>query len=44
MTTPRQPTGWFPDRSGAPGRAVGALQPRDDPFYEYTGPLADILP
>ncbi|MGO9182600.1 MAG: lipase family protein [Mycobacterium sp.] len=44
MTAPRQPTGWYPDRSGAPGRGVGALQPKDDPFYEYTGPLADILP
>jgi len=44
MTAPQQPTGWYPDRSGAPGRAVGALQPKDDPFYEYTGPLADIPP
>jgi len=46
MTAPRQPRGWYPDRSGAPGRAVGALQPKDDSFYEYTGKklLANILP
>ena len=46
MTAPRQPTGWYPDPSGAPGRAVAALQPKDDPFYSYTGPppLADIVP
>ena len=45
MTAPLQP-GWHPDRSGAPGMAVAALQPKDDPFYSYTGstPLASIAP
>jgi hypothetical protein len=37
MTAPLQP-GWYPDRSRAPGMAVAALQPKDDPFYSYTGP------
>ncbi|HME79852.1 MAG TPA: alpha/beta fold hydrolase [Mycobacterium sp.] len=46
MTTPLQPTDWYPDRSGAPGKAVPALQPQDDPFYSYTGPppLESIAP
>jgi Secretory lipase len=41
MTAPLQP-----GRSGAPGMAVAALQPKDDPFYSYTGstPLANIAP
>ncbi len=45
MTAPLQP-GWHPDRSGAPGMAVAAPQPKDDPFYSYTGstPLASIAP
>ena len=45
MTAPLQP-GWFPGRSGAPGMAVAALQPKDDPFYSYTGPppLESIAP
>lgn len=34
MTGPLQP-GWYP-----PGMAVAALQPKDDPFYSYTGPGA----
>ena len=42
MPAPRQPKVWYPDRSGAPGRAVAALQPKDDPFYKYTDPLPDI--
>jgi Secretory lipase len=33
------PTGWYPDRSGASGRAVTAPQPKSDPFYKYTDPL-----
>ena len=46
MTAPLQATGWYPDPSGAPGRPVAALQPKDDPFYSYTGssPLASIAP
>ena len=46
MTAPLQPTGWYPDPSGAPGMAVAALQPKYDPFYSYAGstPLASILP
>jgi hypothetical protein len=45
MTAPMQP-GWYPDRTGAPGIAVAALQPKDDPFYSYTGisPLDSIAP
>jgi hypothetical protein len=45
MNAPVQP-GWYPDRSGAPGIAVAALQPKDDPFYSYTGPqsLESIAP
>ena len=45
MTTPLQLTGWYPDPSGAPARVV-ALQPKDDPFYSYTGstPLESIAP
>src|SRR5271157_3315438 len=41
MTAPLEP-----GRSGAPGMAVAALQPKDDPFYSYTGstPLANIAP
>jgi hypothetical protein len=41
MTAPLRP-----GRSGAPGMAVAALQPKDDPFYSYTGstPLASIAP
>jgi hypothetical protein len=44
MTARRQPTGWYPDPSGAPVRAEAAPQPKDDPFYSYTGdkPLPDI--
>jgi hypothetical protein len=46
MTAPRQSKGRYPDPSGAPGRAVAALEPKDDPFYSYTGPppLPDHLP
>jgi hypothetical protein len=45
MTAPLQP-GWYPDRGGAPGMAVAAPQPNDDPFYSYTGasPLESIAP
>jgi hypothetical protein len=44
MTAPRQPAGWYPGGGGVPG--VAAPQPRDDPFYSYTGPppLEDIAP
>ncbi len=46
MTAPLQPRGWYPDLSAAPGKPLPALQPKDDPFYSYTGntPLADIPP
>ena len=46
MTEPLPPPGWYPDPSGASGRAVPALQPKDDPFYSYTGikPLASVTP
>ena len=45
MTASLQP-GWYPDRSGALGMAVAALQPKDDPFYSYSGPtpLESIAP
>ena len=43
MVAPVQP-GWYPDRSGASGIAVVTLQPQDDPFYSYTGPLDGIAP
>ncbi len=45
MTAPLQPTGWYPDPSGAPAPVV-AVQPKDDPFYSYAGstPLASIAP
>jgi Secretory lipase len=43
MTAPLQP-GWYPRRSGAPGIAVATPQPKDDPFYSYTGPLDSIAP
>jgi hypothetical protein len=45
VTTPPQPA-WYPDRSAALGTAVAALQPKDDPFYSYTGPppLESITP
>jgi hypothetical protein len=45
MTASLQP-GWYPDRSGAPGMAVAALQPKDDPCYSYSGPtpLESIAP
>jgi hypothetical protein len=36
--------GWYPDRRGAPGIAVVTLQPQDDPFYSYTGPLDSVAP
>jgi hypothetical protein len=36
--------GWYPDRRGAPGIAVVTLQPQDDPFYSYTGPLDNVAP
>jgi hypothetical protein len=36
MTAPVQP-GWYPDRSDAHGITVATLQPKDDPFYSYTG-------
>src|SRR5277367_3957164 len=44
MTTPSQPTGWFPNPGGERGMAVP--QPKDDPFYSYAGstPLASIAP
>jgi Secretory lipase len=42
MTEPLRPTGWFPDPGCEPGMAV--LQPKDDPFYQYTGSLAGVLP
>jgi Secretory lipase len=46
MTAPLQPTGWYPDPGGAPGRPVAALEPKDDPFYSYAGdtPLASVTP
>lgn len=46
MTAPLQATGWYPDPSGLPVRTVAALQPKNDPFYSYTGstPLASIAP
>src|ERR1700733_10184608 len=42
MTTPPQPTGWYPYPGREPGMAVP--QPKDDPFYSYAGstPLASI--
>ena len=45
MSAPPQPQGWYPELTGAPVRAL-APQPKDDPFYTYTGstPLADIAP
>ena len=45
MTTPLQPTEWYPVPSGAPTQ-VAPLQPKDDPFYKYDGskPPADIAP
>jgi Secretory lipase len=43
MTGPVQPGG-YPDRGGAPGIAVVTLQPQDDPFYSYTGPLDSVAP
>jgi hypothetical protein len=43
MVAPVQP-GWYPDRSNAPGIAVVTPQPKDDPFYSYTGPLDGIAP
>jgi hypothetical protein len=44
-TGPVQP-GWYPDRRDARGIAVVTLQPKDDPFYSYTGPpsLDSIAP
>ncbi|MDT5352606.1 MAG: hypothetical protein QOJ56_1138 [Mycobacterium sp.] len=44
MTTPPQPTGWYPYPGREPGMAVP--QPKDDPFYSYAGstPLASIAP
>jgi len=38
--------GWYPDFRGAPGVAIATLQPKDDPFYSYTGPtpLENIAP
>jgi hypothetical protein len=46
MTAPLQATGWYPHPSGTPGKPAAALQPKDDPFYSYTGstPLASIAP
>src|SRR6516164_8983261 len=46
MTAPLQATGWYPRQSGTPARPAAALQPKDDPFYSYTGstPLANIAP
>jgi hypothetical protein len=45
MTTPLRPEGWYPDPSGAPERLL-APQPKDDPFYTYSGskPLESIAP
>lgn len=45
MNAPLQP-GSYPDRGSAPGVAVAALQPKDDPFYSYAGapPLEGIAP
>jgi Secretory lipase len=43
MTTPLQPGG-YPGRGNAPGIAVATPQPKDDPFYSYTGPLDGIAP
>jgi len=40
---PVQP-GWYPDRRAASGIAVVTLQPQDDPFYSYTGPLDTVAP
>jgi hypothetical protein len=44
MTTPPQPTSWYPYPGREPGMAVP--QPKDDPFYSYAGstPLASIAP
>ena len=52
MTAPLYPRGWYPDPSATLdlsatlARPVPALQPRDDPFYAYTGSttLASIPP
>jgi hypothetical protein len=45
MTEPQQPR-WYPDRTGAPAMAIATLQPKDDPFYSYTGstPLDSTAP
>ncbi|MCV7328699.1 lipase family protein [Mycobacterium cookii] len=42
MTEPPQPAGWHPEPGREPGITVP--QPKDDPFYEYTGSLEKILP
>ena len=43
MSGPVQP-GWYPDRRDARGIAVVTLQPKDDSFYSYTGPLDNVTP
>jgi hypothetical protein len=42
MTEPLRPTDWYHDPGREPGVAV--LQPKDDPFYQYTDSLAKIPP
>jgi Secretory lipase len=45
MSAPLQPQGWYPDLSVAAARAF-VPQPKDDPFYTYSGstPLEQIPP
>jgi hypothetical protein len=38
MPTQRQRPRWYADPSGEPGRAAALQEPKDDPFYKYTGP------
>jgi hypothetical protein len=50
MTSPPPPQGWYPVQSGLPAEVAPARalmpQPKDDPFYTYTGstPLDQIAP
>jgi len=39
------PLGWYPDSTSVPER-LGVPQPKDDPFYTYSGstPLPDVAP
>ena len=45
MTRPPPPQGWYPEPDAAPTR-LQVPQPKDDPFYTYTGstPLPSIAP